>query len=69
MFHVKHVGPVERTVTERLAEPVAAGGRGTIFGPRLDLAQRYAEVLADRGGGARACSVRAKSTGSGTATC
>ena len=35
MFHVKHIGPGEHT------DAAAA-----IFGPRLDIAQRYAEVLA-----------------------
>jgi 16S rRNA (guanine527-N7)-methyltransferase len=35
MFHVKHVGPSEHT-----------DAASAIFGPRLDLAQRYADVLA-----------------------
>ncbi|OBF57267.1 16S rRNA (guanine(527)-N(7))-methyltransferase [Mycobacterium sp. 852002-53434_SCH5985345] len=47
MFHVKHVGPVEPD-GDQLAPPepdVAA----SIFGARLDLARRYAEVLAGAG--------------------
>jgi 16S rRNA (guanine527-N7)-methyltransferase len=36
MFHVKHDGPSEHV------DPAS-----TVFGPRLDIAQRYAEVLAD----------------------
>ena len=53
MFHVKHVGPCEGTVS-----PVAPGTAGSeagseatkvIFGPRLDIAHRYAEVLAGAG--------------------
>jgi 16S rRNA (guanine527-N7)-methyltransferase len=53
MFHVKHVGPCEGMVS-----PVAPGTAGSeagseaakvIFGPRLDIAHRYAEVLAGAG--------------------
>jgi 16S rRNA (guanine527-N7)-methyltransferase len=36
MFHVKHVSPSEH------ADAAAA-----TFGPRLDVAQRYADILAD----------------------
>jgi 16S rRNA (guanine527-N7)-methyltransferase len=36
MFHVKHVGPSEHT-----------DAASAIFGPRLDIAQRYADILAD----------------------
>lgn len=47
MFHVKHVGPVEPTAnTTATSEPAAAAA---IFRPRLDLARRYAEVLAGPG--------------------
>lgn len=47
MFHVKHVGPVEPTAnTTATSEPAAAAA---IFGPRLDLARRYAELLAGPG--------------------
>ena len=49
MFHVKHGNPCEGSVSpaapgDRVSESVAA-----LFGPRLDLAQRYAEVLAGAG--------------------
>jgi 16S rRNA (guanine527-N7)-methyltransferase len=49
MFHVKHGNPCEGSVS-----PVAPGDRvsesaAALFGPRLDLAQRYAEVLAGAG--------------------
>lgn len=47
MFHVKHVGPVEPTANKTaISEPAAASA---IFGPRLDLARRYAEMLAGPG--------------------
>lgn len=47
MFHVKHVGPVEPTANKTAtSEPAAASA---IFGPRLDLARRYAEMLAGPG--------------------
>jgi 16S rRNA (guanine527-N7)-methyltransferase len=46
MFHVKHVVPRKRVVPQVPAPPDAAG---TVFGARLDLAQRYAELLADTG--------------------
>ncbi|OBH77064.1 16S rRNA (guanine(527)-N(7))-methyltransferase [Mycobacterium scrofulaceum] len=51
MFHVKHVGPVEPPVDhpdppQPGAAPEAAE---TIFGPRLDLARRYAQLLAGPG--------------------
>lgn len=45
MFHVKHVGPAEPNETAT-SEPAAAA---VIFGPRLDLARRYAELLAGPG--------------------
>jgi 16S rRNA (guanine527-N7)-methyltransferase len=41
MFHVKHVG-----ATAAPAPPESAAG---VFGGRLGLAQRYAEILADKG--------------------
>ena len=49
MFHVKHGNPCEGSVSpaapgDRVSESAAA-----LFGPRLDLAQRYAEVLAGAG--------------------
>src|SRR5271155_5790553 len=46
MFHVKHVVPNQRATTPVPPTPDAAK---TVFGPRLDLAQRYAELLADTG--------------------
>ncbi len=49
MFHVKHVNPCEGR-----ASPAAPGDAGpeaaaALFGPRLDVAQRYAEMLAGAG--------------------
>ncbi|GAA4537484.1 16S rRNA (guanine(527)-N(7))-methyltransferase RsmG [Mycobacterium paraffinicum] len=47
MFHVKHVGPVESDGDQPASpEPDAAA---SIFGTRLDLARRYAELLAGPG--------------------
>jgi 16S rRNA (guanine527-N7)-methyltransferase len=46
MFHVKHVVPRRRGVSQAPAPPDAAG---KVFGNRLDLAQRYAELLAVTG--------------------
>jgi 16S rRNA (guanine527-N7)-methyltransferase len=46
MFHVKHVVPRKRAVLQVPAPPDVAG---RVFGTRLDLAQRYAELLADTG--------------------
>jgi len=46
MFHVKHGVPSKRATP---AVPPAPEVAEAIFGPRLDLAQRYAELLADRG--------------------
>jgi 16S rRNA (guanine527-N7)-methyltransferase len=46
MFHVKHVVPNRRATTPVPPTPDAAK---TVFGPRLGLAQRYAELLADTG--------------------
>jgi 16S rRNA (guanine527-N7)-methyltransferase len=46
MFHVKHVIPRKRAVPEVPAPPDVAGN---VFGSRLDVAQRYAELLADIG--------------------
>jgi 16S rRNA (guanine527-N7)-methyltransferase len=43
MFHVKHVGPSQGTA------PQAPDSATPIFGPRLDLAQRYADILATAG--------------------
>jgi 16S rRNA (guanine527-N7)-methyltransferase len=54
MFHVKHVGPCERagdaTAAPASAEPGATrDAAARIFGPRLDLAERYAAFLCDAG--------------------
>jgi 16S rRNA (guanine527-N7)-methyltransferase len=51
MFHVKHVGPFEPPTDQpALPEPgVAWDAAATIFGPRMDLARRYAELLAGPG--------------------
>ncbi|OBB68493.1 16S rRNA (guanine(527)-N(7))-methyltransferase RsmG [Mycobacterium sp. 852014-50255_SCH5639931] len=47
MFHVKHVGPVEPDGDQPASpEPDAAA---SIFGARLDLARRYADLLAGPG--------------------
>lgn len=51
MFHVKHVGPAQPPLDQpgpsrSAAVPEAAG---TIFGPRLELARRYAQLLAGPG--------------------
>jgi 16S rRNA (guanine527-N7)-methyltransferase len=51
MFHVKHVGPVEPSVDEpdRPQPGAAPEAAEATFGPRLDLARRYAELLAGPG--------------------
>jgi 16S rRNA (guanine527-N7)-methyltransferase len=55
MFHVKHVGPYEEAETPPVATAGGAGSgtapeaAGLIFGPRLDVAQRYADILASTG--------------------
>jgi 16S rRNA (guanine527-N7)-methyltransferase len=46
MFHVKHVVPSKRATPALPSPPEIAEA---IFGPRLALAQRYAELLADTG--------------------
>ncbi|HEY0225281.1 MAG TPA: 16S rRNA (guanine(527)-N(7))-methyltransferase RsmG [Mycobacterium sp.] len=49
MFHVKHVGESDR-VSEPAAEPVpVSDAAAAIFGQRLEVAQRYAELLATAG--------------------
>jgi 16S rRNA (guanine527-N7)-methyltransferase len=54
MFHVKHVGPSESpldpaspTTSVEPGDTLAAAS--VVFGPRLDVAQRYAEILATAG--------------------
>jgi 16S rRNA (guanine527-N7)-methyltransferase len=52
MFHVKHVSPCERTAPPSsgdLAAPTAPAAAAAVFGPRLDIAQRYADALAGAG--------------------
>jgi 16S rRNA (guanine527-N7)-methyltransferase len=46
MFHVKHIVPGKRAASAVPPPPETAGA---IFGPRLDLARHYAELLADAG--------------------
>ena len=46
MFHVKHVDSRDRAVAQVPPPPEAAA---TIFGERIAVAERYAELLADRG--------------------
>jgi 16S rRNA (guanine527-N7)-methyltransferase len=46
MFHVKHVGPPRRAVPEGPTPPDVARN---VFGTRLDLAERYAGLLARTG--------------------
>jgi 16S rRNA (guanine527-N7)-methyltransferase len=49
MFHVKHVNPCQGSISP--APPVEAGpeAAAALFGSRLDIAQRYAELLAGAG--------------------
>jgi 16S rRNA (guanine527-N7)-methyltransferase len=49
MFHVKHVNPCEGSTSP--APPAGTGSEAAaaLFGSRLDLAQRYAEMLAGAG--------------------
>jgi 16S rRNA (guanine527-N7)-methyltransferase len=54
MFHVKHVGPSERTLdpatpTASVESGDAPDSASAIFGPRLHIARRYAELLASAG--------------------
>ncbi len=54
MFHVKHVGPVEPAAdsspsTASVESGIAPDAASAIFGSRLDIAQRYAELLAGAG--------------------
>jgi 16S rRNA (guanine527-N7)-methyltransferase len=49
MFHVKHVGPCEGTVSPPAPDDAPPEAASAIFGPRLDIAQRYAEMLAGAG--------------------
>ncbi|KKC00845.1 16S rRNA (guanine(527)-N(7))-methyltransferase RsmG [Mycobacterium nebraskense] len=51
MFHVKHVGPVEPAADKPapLELGAAPDAASAIFGPRFELARRYAELLAGPG--------------------
>src|SRR5271168_3795031 len=54
MFHVKHAGPSESTAdlpgVHTDGDPGGAADAATaIFGPRLDIAERYADLLAGAG--------------------
>lgn len=53
MFHVKHVNARARsadgTAPPPLVEPVSPSDAAAIFGPRLDIVRRYAELLAGAG--------------------
>jgi len=49
MFHVKHVGPCEGIVSPAAPDTAGSEAASVIFGPRLDIARRYAEVLAGAG--------------------
>src|SRR5690242_11414903 len=52
MFHVKHVspcGPAAPPTPESVGAPVAPAAAAAVFGPRLDLARRYAAALAGAG--------------------
>ena len=49
MFHVKHVNPCEGTVSPAAPGDGVSEAAAALFGPRLDIAQRYAEVLAGAG--------------------
>ena len=49
MFHVKHVNPCEGTVSPAAPANGVSEAAAALFGPRLDIAQRYAEVLASAG--------------------
>ncbi|HTX94870.1 MAG TPA: 16S rRNA (guanine(527)-N(7))-methyltransferase RsmG [Mycobacterium sp.] len=54
MFHVKHVGHIEPDADDpatpsSVGPGIAADAASAIFGPRLDIAQRYADLLAGPG--------------------
>ena len=46
MFHVKHVGRCEETGSPAAPAGAWSEAASAVFGPRLEIAQRYAEVLA-----------------------
>jgi 16S rRNA (guanine527-N7)-methyltransferase len=49
MFHVKHVGRCEETGSPAPPSGAWSEAASAIFGPRLEIAQRYAEMLAGAG--------------------
>jgi 16S rRNA (guanine527-N7)-methyltransferase len=49
MFHVKHSRTDERVDSGAVDPSPAPEAAATVFGPRLELARRYAETLADSG--------------------
>ena len=49
MFHVKHVNPCEGSASPAQSSDAGSEAAAAMFGPRLDLAQRYAELLAGAG--------------------
>jgi 16S rRNA (guanine527-N7)-methyltransferase len=50
MFHVKHVGPAEPPASSPPPPTAAlAAAASAMFGPRLELAERYADILASGG--------------------
>src|SRR5271168_4226350 len=49
MFHVKHGNPCEGSVSPAAPCDGVSESAAALFGPRLDIAQRYAEVLAGAG--------------------
>jgi 16S rRNA (guanine527-N7)-methyltransferase len=49
MFHVKHVGRCEETGSPATPSGAWSAAASAIFGPRLEIAQRYAEMLAGAG--------------------
>jgi 16S rRNA (guanine527-N7)-methyltransferase len=49
MFHVKHVNPCEGNALPALPSDARPEAAAAVFGPDLDIAQRYAELLAGAG--------------------
>ena len=49
MFHVKHVNPREGTVRPPAPDGAVAEAAAALFGPRVAIAHRYAEMLAGAG--------------------
>ena len=49
MFHVKHVDPREGTVCPPAPGGAVAEAAAALFGPRVEMAHRYAEMSAGAG--------------------